>query len=436
MSTIWKLSAPTVAVMLIQGLVNTAEVYFVGRLGASAIAGASLCFPMMMLMSAMSGAGLGGGVSSSIARSIGARNPERSRLLAIHSIVLGLLFGLFFTVVMEIFGHALFRTMGGSDEALRQALAYSNAFFRGVIVVWLFNTLTSIFRGLGQPEFPAMVGVVGAVVIIIASPSLIFGIGPIPALGIGGAGIAVIVYVSGASVILLARLFSSKSPLQLSLKGFHFEKELFWEILRVGLPSALNTVVGSMGFMVMTGLVGRFGTTGLAAFGLGSRFEFVLIPVVFGLGTAVVTLVGAAMGAQNLARAKSVTRISTIIGAVLWGVAGVILVLFPRLWLGIFTTDPQVLQVGTQYLRTVAPFYPLVGVGMILYFACQGLGQATLPLILSIGRFAIALLLGWAVVHFGGGIGSVFAAVAVGLVIYSFSLMATIYVTFRKLEAS
>jgi putative MATE family efflux protein len=436
LSTIWKLSAPTVAVMVIQGLVNTAEVYLVGRLGASAIAGAALCFPMMMLMSAMSGAGLGGGVSSAIARSIGARNPERARLLAIHSIVLGLVFGLFFTVVMELFGEALFHTMGGSADALRQALAYSNAFFRGVIVVWLFNTLTSIFRGLGQPEFPAKVGVVGAAVIIVASPSLIFGIGPVPALGIAGAGVAVIIYTATASLVLLWRLFSAQSPLRLSLEGFHFERELFWEILRVGLPSALNTVVGSMGFMVMTGLVGRFGTTGLAAFGLGSRFEFVLIPVVFGLGTAVVTLVGAAMGAQNLARAKAVTKTSTVIGVVLWGVAGVILVAFPRLWLGMFTSDPEVLLVGSQYLRTVGPFYPLVGVGMILYFACQGLGQATLPLILSVGRFAIALVLGWAVVHFGGGIGSVFAAVAAGLVIYSFSLILTIYVTFRKLEAS
>jgi Na+-driven multidrug efflux pump len=190
-----------------------------------------------------------------------------------------------------------------------------------------------------------------------------------------------------------------------------------------------------MGFMVMTGLVGRFGTTGLAAFGLGSRFEFVLIPVVFGLGTAVVTLVGAATGARDLARAKAVTRSSAIIGAALWGVAGLILTIFPKLWLGMFTEDAEVLRLGTQYLRTIAPFYPLVGIGMILYFACQGLGQATLPLILSVGRFAVALLLGWAVVHYGGGIGAVFGAVAVGLVLYSFSLIATIFITFRKLEA-
>ena len=419
--------------MAVQGLVNTAEVYFVGRLGSTALAGASLCYPMMMLMSAMSGAGLGGGISSAIARSLGARDVERARLLAIHALVLGIGFGLFFTILMELTGPALYQAMGGSDQTLRDAMAYSTAFFRGVIVVWFFNTLASIFRGLGQPAFPAQVGVVGAIVIVIASPTLIFGLGPIPALGIAGAGIAVILYVAVGSMVLLARLFSAKSPLRLSLDGFHFERELFWEILRVGLPSSLNTVVGSMGFMVMTGLVGRFGTSALAAFGLGTRFEFVLIPVVFGLGTAVVTLVGAAMGAQDYARAREVTRTSTIIGGVLWGVAGIFLVLFPRLWLGLFTNEPEVLQLGSRYLRTVGPLYPLVGIGMILYFACQGIGQAMLPLVLSIGRLAVALALGWAVVHFGGGVGWVFGAVAIGLAIYGLALIAMIVVTFRKL---
>jgi putative MATE family efflux protein len=421
--------------MVVQGLVNTSEVYFVGRLGPTALAGASLCYPMMMLMSAMSGAGLGGGISAAIARSLGARDVERARNLAIHSIVLGLAFGLFFTILMELTGAALYQAMGGQGQTLRDAISYSAAFFRGVIVVWFFNTMASIFRGVGQPAFPAMVGAVGAVIIVFASPALIFGFGPVPAFGIAGAGIAVILYVSVASLVLLGRLFSAASPLRLSLNGFRFQHELFREILRVGLPSSINTVVGSMGFMVMTGLVGRFGTPALAAFGLGTRFEFILIPVVFGLGTAVVTLVGAAVGAQNYARAKEVTRASAIMGGALWGVAGVILMLFPRLWLGIFTTEPEVLRLGSIYLRTVGPFYPLVGIGMILYFACQGIGQAMAPLLLSLLRFAVALALGWAVIHYGGGVGAVFAAVAIGLAIYGFALIATIVVTFRKLTS-
>jgi putative MATE family efflux protein len=420
--------------MVMQGLVNTAEVYFVGRLGSTAIAGAALCFPAMMLMSAMSGAGLGGGVSSAIARSVGAGKIDQARSLAIHSILLGLATGLFFTLLMEFAGGPLYRLMGGRDETLAASLAYSTAFFRGVALVWLFNTLASIYRGVGQPAFPALVGAAGGIVIVIASPSMIFGVGPIPALGIAGAGIAVILYVTVGSGVLLARMFGPRSPLHLSLEGFRLNSAHFWEILRVGLPSSANTVVGTLGFMVMTGLVGRFGSNPLAAFGLGTRFEFVLIPVVFGLGTAVLTMVGAAVGAVNYNRAKAVTRAGAVVAGASWGFFGIVLTIFPRLWLGIFTADPQVLALGSRYFRYVGPLYALVGIGMILYFACQGIGQATLPLLVGVGRLAVALILGWAVVSFGGGVESVFAAVAVGLALYGLALMAMIYVIFRRLD--
>jgi Na+-driven multidrug efflux pump len=287
---------------------------------------------------------------------------------------------------------------------------------------------------LGQPAFPALVGAVGGVIIVIASPSLIFGWGPFPALGIAGAGIAVIIYVTLGSAVLLLRLFSAKSPLRLTMEGFRLDNELFREILKVGLPSSANTAVGSLGFMVMTGLVGRFGTTALAAFGLGTRFEFVLIPVIFGLGTAVVTMVGAAIGAGDLARAKAVTKAGALIGGATWGLCGLVLALFPTLWLGMFSSDPEVLALGTSYFRMVGPLYSLVGIGMILYFASQGLGEATLPLLLSLGRLGVALLLGWATVAFGGGVVSVFGAVAFGLLFYGVALIATIVIIFRRLE--
>ncbi len=420
--------------MAVQGLVNTAEVYFVGRLGSTALAGASLCYPMIMLMSAMSGAGLGGGVSSAIARSIGARKIDQARSIAIHSIGLALLFGALFTVFMEFAGEPLYRLMGGSGETLTAGLAYSTAFFRGVTVVWLFNILASIFRGVGQPAFPAIVGAVGGAVIVIASPSMIFGVGPIPAMGIAGAGIAVILYVTLGSLVLLLRIFGPKSPLRLTMDGFHFDPHQIWEILRVGLPSAANTIVGTLGFMVMTGLVGRFGTPALAAFGLGTRFEFVLIPVVFGLGTAVLTMVGAAVGACNVARAKAVTKTGAIMAGAVWGFCGLVLFAFPRLWLAIFTKDAQVLELGSKYFGLVGPLYSLVGIGMILYFACQGIGQATQLLLVGVGRLCIALILGWAVVAFGKGVVWVFGAVAVGLAVYGIAVSSMSVIIFRRLD--
>ena len=420
--------------MAMQGLVNTAEMYFVGRLGPPALAGASLCYPMMMLMSAMSGAGLGGGVSSAIARSVGAHDLEKAKSLALHALALGVAFGAAFTILMELVGSHLYEAMGGSGATLAASVAYSAAFFRGVIVLWIFNTLASIYRGLGQPAFPAIVGAAGGLIIVVASPALIFGFGPLPSFGIAGAGIAVVLYVTVGSLVLLQRLFSARSPLRLSTHGFHFEAAQFREILRVGLPSSVNTAVGTLGFMVMTGLVGRFGTTALAAFGIGTRFEFVLIPVVFGLGTAVISMVGAAVGAGKPERAKQVARTGALIGAASWGASGLVLAAFPGLWLRIFTADQQVLKLGYTYFRIVGPLYSLVGLGMILYFACQGAGEANIPLFLSLGRLGVALALGWALVAFGGSVTAVFGAIATGLVIYGLGLAYATTIVFRRLD--
>lgn len=420
--------------MVIQGLVNTAEVYFVGCLGSTALAGASLCYPMMMLMSAMSGAGLGGGVSSAIARSVGAHDLEKAKSLAIHALALGAAFGIVFTILMELIGSHLYQAMGGTGDTLAASVAYSAAFFRGVVVLWIFNTLASIYRGLGQPAYPAIVGAAGGLIIVIASPALIFGLGPFPAFGIAGAGIAVILYVTVGSMVLLQRLFSTRSPLRLTFDNFRFENGQFWEILRVGLPSSVNTAVGTLGFMVMTGLVGRFGTTALAAFGLGTRFEFVLIPVVFGLGTAVISMVGAAVGAGKPERAKQVARTGALIGAASWGASGLVLAAFPGLWLRIFTADQQVLKLGYTYFRIVGPLYSLVGLGMILYFACQGAGEANVPLFLSLGRLGVALALGWALVAYGGSVTAVFGAIATGLVIYGVGLAYATVVVFRRIS--
>ena len=420
--------------MVVQGLVSTAEVYFVGRLGPHALAGATLCFPAMMLMGGMANAGLGGGVSSAIARALGAKKIEQARSLIFHALALGALFGVLFSIAIELMGEPLYRLLGGHGEDLVACLQYSRPFFRGVVMVWLFNTLASVFRGLGQPAFPAIVGAVGGIFIVALSPSLIFGFEPFPAFGIAGAGIAVIVYCALASLVLVLKLLSKSSPLRPSLKDFRFEKHLFWDILKVGLPSSINVVVSSLGMMLMTGLVGRFGTASLAAYGLGTRFEFVLVPIVFGLGTAVVTMVGASYGARNVSRAKQATKSGTIIAAAIWGLAGLALAFFPELWLGIFTKEEAVLAVGRQYFHYVGPTYWLIGIGMVLYFACQGIGHATMPLFLSIGRLALAILLGWLAITRGSGIGAIFAIIAVSLCIYGVVLLVAVTMLFRRLE--
>ena len=176
--TLLRLAAPNVVVMTVQVAVTAGEAYFLGWLGADALAGVSLTFPLIMLMQTMSAGGMGGGVSAAVARALGAGRRRDADALGFHALLIATVMGAGFTGALVLGGPALYRAMGGTGGALAAALAYSNIVFGGAIAVWLFNTLASIVRGTGNMLLPASVVVGGAVLTLGLSPALIFGWGP------------------------------------------------------------------------------------------------------------------------------------------------------------------------------------------------------------------------------------------------------------------
>ena len=427
------MSIPTIAVMLIQGVVSTAEVYFVGRLGSEAIAGVALCFPVLMLMMSMSAAGLGSGVSSAIARALGSGRQRDAEALVFDGLFISLAVGVIFSAGMHLLGSWLYTRMGGSGETLRNAMVYSAVFFNAAILVWVFNTLTSAFRGCGSVKFPAAVGAAGGLIVIVASPSLIFGWGPFPALGIVGAGLAVIIFYVIGIVVLAWKLFSPSSPLRPHWNHWTFSQVRTWEILRVGLPSSVNTLITSGNAIMMTGLVGPFGSTALAGFGLSVRLEYIMAPIIFGFGTAVITIVGASAGAGDFLRARDVTLTGAIVSAAFTGSIGLLLAFFPNLWLKLFTIDPAVLAVGAQYFHRVGPIYVCFGAGMICYAACQGLGRAAIPMWIALLRLVFIAPLGILAGRIWG-VNGVFAVMAAGYAFFGLSLSAVMTWLFRTLN--
>ena len=135
-----------------------------------------------------------------------------------------------------------------------------------------------------------------------------------------------------------------------TLRGLRLRRRLFWEILRVGAPGSLNTILTNLTVVLLTALVGPFGATALAGYGLGARLEYLQIPIVFGLGSGLVTMVGTSVGAGHRARAQRVAWIGAAMAAGITGTIGILAALFPHAWLGLFTSDPQVLAAGTRYL--------------------------------------------------------------------------------------
>lgn len=415
--TLFRLALPTVVVLVVQTFVGVAETYFVSFLGTEALAGVTLVFPVLMLMQMMSNGGIGGGVSSAVARALGANRHADADGLVWHSIVLATVFGAIFSVAAILFGSLLYRSMGGTEETLRAALLYSGIVFAGSIPIWITALLSAALRGAGNVNVPALVIISGAFLLLVLSPPLIFGWGPFPQLGVAGGGAAVFIYYLISALVLALYLRSSRSPLK--LKIVPLQGRLFRDVLGVGLPSAVGTIQVNLTVTFVTAAVGHFGADAIAGFGIASRLDYLQVPIIFGLGTAIVTMVGINIGAGQIERAR---RVAWVGGAIAFGITqtiGILATLFPMPWMKLFTADPDVQQLGSQYLQTVAPAYGAVGLGLALYFASQGLKRVLLPVLAVTVRMVLAAFVGWAsVIWFQASLNSLFQVVAAAAIAY------------------
>src|SRR6476660_416767 len=218
LSTLLKLSAPNVLNLLAIAGMITFDGLFLGRLGPDVLAGASLAFPFVMLIQHTAASGMGGGVSSAIARALGAGRRDVADALTLHTFVLALGLASTFSTVFLLGAPFAFRWMGGSGEILSSALAYSNVAFSGAVSSCMLNLLGSAVRGTGNMGLPAAVIVGSVIAHILISPLLIFGWGPLPALGPAGAGFGLMLSFGTGSLVLLGYLRSSRSLVRLAFR--------------------------------------------------------------------------------------------------------------------------------------------------------------------------------------------------------------------------
>ena len=411
-----RLAAPNVLVMLAQASTGLIETYFVGKLGTDALAGMAVVFPGYMLMTMMSGGAMGGGISSSIARALGAHRRADADALVMHALIINLAFGLVFTLGLLLGGPALYRMLGVQGPSLTAALAYSDVVFGGAALLWVFNALASAIRGTGNMALPAQVICGGVLVLVPVSPCLIFGLGPFPALGVAGGGTALILYYLVGSVIFAWYLASGRGAVRFAWvrpQWAHFR-----DILRVGAVAILVTLQTYLTISFATAQVGRISPQAVAGFGTGNRLEYLLIPLVFGLGGPLVAIVGTCVGAGNRARAMQAAWIGAAVSAVMAEAIGLAASLWPDAWLGLFGHDPAMLAAGARYLQIVGPFYGLFGLGMALYFAAQGAGRLLWPLVAGVLRLAVAVGGGLAAERLGFGLPGLFLALGAALSVF------------------
>jgi MATE family, multidrug efflux pump len=425
--TLLRLAAPNVLVMVLQAVVTTMDAVFVGWLGTGALAGVSLVYPLVMLMQTMSAGGMGGGVASAVARALGGGRRSEAQALAAHAVLIAAGMAALFTMALLVAGPAVYRAMGGRGPALEAALTYSRVMFGGAIVFWLLNTLSSIVRGTGTMVLPATVTAASALVYLALAPALVLGWGPFPRLGVAGTATASLLSFGLSSLVLAGYLASPWSAVRLTFRGLAIRRAHFWEILRVGAPGSLNTVLTNLTIVLMTGLVGPFGTLALAGYGMGARLEYLQIPLVFGMGSALVAMVGTNIGAGQIARAERIAWTGAGIAAAITASIGLLAAALPHRWLGLFTMDPQAQAAGITYLLIVGPFYGFFGLGLALYFASQGAGRLGWPLTAGFLRLAVAAGGGWVAGYWlDWGLPGIFGAMAAALVVFGVTMATAI----------
>jgi len=419
--TLLRLAAPNVVVNVVLIAVTVGvDAHYVGRLGPSALAGLSLVFPLLMLMQQMANSSMGSAMASSIARAIGAGRTQEASAVVVHALLIAGGMAAIFTTLLLVGGPIFYTLMGGRGPTLAAAVEYSNTIFAGALVYWVLSTLTSIVRGTGQAGVLAVVYLASEALHIVLVPALMFGIGPLPAFGITGAALATVTSFSLSSLVLAVYLLSGRTALRLSFRGVRLDRRLFTDILRVGAPMSLQPIVNNLTLATLTAFVATLGPTALAAFGAAVRLEYFQIPLTFGLGTAVVAMVGTNLGAGKTSRATRIAWTAAGLAAGVTAVIGLVAVTAPQLWIGLFSAAPEIRREAATYLAIAGLSYPFFGVAMMLSSAFQAAGRPAWPLLGVTTRAVVVVAGGFIALRvLSTSLAGLGVAAAVGLLVFA-----------------
>jgi putative MATE family efflux protein len=423
-----RMAGPNAMAFLVQASVTMAEAWYVAQIGTSPLAAIALMFPALMLMQMLANGAMGGGVSSAVARALGAGDRARADALVWHALVIAVGAGILFFLIFATAGEWLLWQTGAPDAVTREAIAYGEVLFAGTVPIWTSALLSAVVRGSGNMKLPALLMIVAAVVQIPISGALILGAFGMPGLGLPGAAVAVIVVSTLTTLILLVYLARRSAAPRLARADFRLKGAHFAAIFHVGLLASLSPVFVVLTIMLVNVLVSGFGVSALAGYGIVARLEFLLVPLVFGLGSAMTALVGINVGAGQVARAERIGWIGAGSAAALTGVVGFSCALAPWLWLDLFTTDAASWASGASYLVIVGPAFLFQGIGLSLYFASQGAGTVIWPVVATVLRFVVAVGFAWVGVrYYGQSLGYLYGCITAGMVIYGVITAGSVY---------
>lgn len=408
------LAAPTTLLAATQVAALLIEPWLAARQGTLALAGWALVLPFALLLGQMTAGAMGGGVVSAIARALGAGKPEEAAALATHALVIACAGAALFAIPLAIFPRSLLGLIGGAETA-EAAAAYSAWLFgAGALPTWLTNTFASILRGGGRHALAAR-GVVGAWIVY---PPLAWLLMEPVGMGLPGAGLAFALAMTGSALVMAFAVMAGQAGFHPSLRT-PLRKVLFHRILAVGLVACAMATVANLATILVTARIASHGAAAVAGYGISARMEFLMIPLAFGVGSALTALVGRAVGAGDWPEARRIAWTGGALALAVTGVVGIGVALFPAATANAFTSDPAVRAIATDALAIIGWAMPGFGIGMALYFAAMGAGRMAFPVAAALTRIALAVGGGWVLGDLlGFGLTGQFVAVALGITAY------------------
>jgi putative MATE family efflux protein len=408
------LAVPMVLEMIMESVFAIADVFFVGRLGADAVATVGITESLMTLIYAVA-IGLSIGATATVARRVGEKDAGGASRAAVQSIALGLLGAAVIGVTGAWFAPDLLRAMGASDDVLRTGSTFARVMLGGSGTVLMLFLVNAIFRGAGDAAIAMRVLWFANAINITLGPCLIFGIGPFPEMGVTGAAVATTIGRGSGVLFQLYHLTTGKSRIVLSGSDVRPDGQVMAGILRLSGVGMFQNFIGTSSWIGLIRILTGFGSAAVAGNTIGIRIIiFALLPS-FGVSNAAATLVGQNLGAGKPDRAEAaVWRAGWYNTLALGGVGLMFLLLAPQL-IGIFSSDPEVIPYGVRCLRIVAAGFLFYGYGMVLTQSFNGAGDTKTPTLINL--FCLWMLeipLAWVLAHpVGLGPTGVFISVSV-----------------------
>ncbi len=408
------LAAPTTVLSLLQALALLVETVIAARQGRAALAGYAVVLPFGLLLGQMSAGAMGGGVVSAIARALGAKKPEEASAMVLHALTIAMVFAAGFILALVVFPWPILTAIGG-PEAAAEGVPYAMAMFGlGAVPAWLTNTLASVLRGAGRHALAARINSLAW----LCFPPLGWLLAEPLGMGLVGLGLGFGVVMWGAAIAMGWVVWSGAAGFRPSLR-VPFSLALFRRILSVGAVACALAAISNLTTILVTAQLKDYGPAAVAAYGVSARLEFLMIPLAFGVGSALTALVGRAVGGGDWELARRTAWVGGGMAFVVCAVVGVSVAVAPDRFAGFFASDAEVQAIAALALSYIGPAFAGFGLGMAMYFAAMGAGRMRWPVVAGLSRLGIAVLGGAFLGNtLGMGMAGHFLAVALGITAY------------------